>query len=227
MARKIRRQQQISKIPRKKGRYASQDQVTIVDEIIEERSEDEVVEKFAENEIIENVISDNEIEDETVEDWLKEDLEAFKEIGKRFINETLHWHEDASSNIRAIYTGDSRTTLWRKEKKKTELEKHAKEIRKIDTFFKPASEDIGSSKQMPIDTKLDLHTCLEKLNQLCSIGKSKKENYNIFTYDYVRLLSVRQFIQKLLNGEGKIAASNQISQDMWNKGNYMARCIRK
>jgi hypothetical protein len=111
MPRKTRRQQQISKIPRKKGRYASQDQVTIVDEIIEERSEDEVVEKFAENEIIENVISDNEIEDETVEDWLKEDLEAFKEIGKRFINETLHWHEDASSNIRAIYTGDSRTTL--------------------------------------------------------------------------------------------------------------------
>ena len=55
---------------------------------------------------------------------------------------------------------------------------------------------------------------LEKLNQLCSIGKSKKENHNIFTYDYIRLLSVRQFIQKLLNGQGKMAASNQIAQAM-------------
>ncbi|CAG8482429.1 631_t:CDS:2 [Ambispora leptoticha] len=51
------------------GRYASQDQVTaeewMEDEIIEERSEDEAVAKFAENKILENVISDNEIEDET------------------------------------------------------------------------------------------------------------------------------------------------------------------
>jgi len=230
MPRKTKRQQQINKIPRKKGRYASQDQVSaeewMEDKIIEEWS-DEAVEKLAENEILENVISDNEIGDETVEDWLEENLEAFKKIEERFIDEALHWHEDTTSSIRTIYTGDSRTMLWRKENKRTELKEHAKEIKKIDTFFKPASENIRSSKLMPIDTKLNLHKCLEKLNQLCSIGKSRKENYNIFTYDYVRLLSVRQFIQKLLNEEGKMIASSQISQDMWNKEDYMARCIRK
>ena len=68
---------------------------------------------------------------------------------------------------------------------------------------------------------------LEKLNQLYSIRKSKKENHNIFTYDYVRLLSMHHFIQQLIDGQGKMIASNQIAQVMWNKGDYMARCIRK
>ena len=55
---------------------------------------------------------------------------------------------------------------------------------------------------------------LEKLNQLCLIGKFKKENHNIFTYDYVRLLSVRHFIQQLIDGQGKMTVSNQIAQVM-------------
>jgi len=148
---------------------------------------------LTENENLEDIISDNEIGNDTVEDWSEEDFKAFEEIGKRFINEALYWHKDITSSIRAIYTGDLRIMLWRNEKKKAELEEHAKGIKKIDTFFKSASEDIRSSKPIPIDTKTDLHTCLEKLNQLCSIGKSKKENHNIFTYDYVHLLSIRQY----------------------------------
>src|SRR6266498_4132184 len=126
-----------------------------------------------------------------------------------------------------MYTEDSRTTLWRNEKKKAELKEHTKGIKKIDTFFKSAFGGIRSSKPTPIDTKTDLHICLEKLNQLCSIGKSKKENHNIFTYDYVRLLSVHYFIQQLIDRQEKMTASNQIAQVMWNKGDYMARCIRK
>ena len=156
------------------------------DKVIEEWSKEEAVKKLTENENLEDIISDNEIGNDTIEDQSEEDFKAFEKIGKRFINEALHWHKDAISSIRAIYTGDSRTTLWRNEKKKAELEEHAKEIKKIDTFFKLASEGIRLSKPTPIDTKTDLHTCLEKLNQLCSIGKSKKENHNIFTYDYVR-----------------------------------------
>ena len=163
------------------------------DNVIEEWSKEEAVEKLTENENLEDIISDNEIGNDTVEDWSEEDFKAFEEIGKRFINEALYWHKDITSSIRAIYTGDLRIMLWRNEKKKAELEEHAKGIKKIDTFFKSASEDIRSSKPIPIDTKTDLHTCLEKLNQLCSIGKSKKENHNIFTYDYVHLLSIRQY----------------------------------
>ncbi len=197
------------------------------DKVIEEWSKEEAVKKLTENENLEDIISDNEIGNDTVEDQSEEDFKAFKEIGKRFINEALHQHKDVTSSIRVIYTGDSKTMLQRNEKKKAELEEHAKGIKKIDTFFKLASEDIGSSKLTPIDTKTDLHTCLEKLNQLCSIGKSKKENYNIFTYDYIRLLSVCQYTQKLLDREGKMMTSSQIAQVMWNKGDYMAQCIKK
>ena len=117
MTRKTKRQQQISKIPRKKGCFISQDQVTAIekewmeDKVIEEWSKEEAVEKLTENENLEDIISDNEIENDTIEDWSEEDFKAFKEIGKRFINEALHWHKDAISSIRIIYTEDSRTML--------------------------------------------------------------------------------------------------------------------
>ena len=68
---------------------------------------------------------------------------------------------------------------------------------------------------------------LEEINQQCSISKSAKTNHNIFTYDYLRRLSIRRYIQLLLDGQGKMKASDQIAQTMWNKGDYMARYIRK
>ena len=213
---KIKRQQQINKISKKKGHYIFQDQVTIIekkqmkDKVIEDQSKEEAVKKLIENENLEDIISDN----DTVEDWSEKDFKAFKEIGKRFINEALHWHKDTTSSIRIIYTGDSRITLQKNEKKKAELEEHAKGIKKINTFFKLTSRSIRLSKPISINIKTDLYICLEKLNQLYSIGKSKKENHNIFIYDYVRLLSVRQYTQKLLNGEGKMTASSQIAQVM-------------
>ncbi|PKB93037.1 hypothetical protein RhiirA5_387435, partial [Rhizophagus irregularis] len=52
-------------------------------------------------------------------------------------------------------------------------------------------------------------------------------NKNVFTYDYLRHLSIRRYIQLLLDGWGKMDASNQIAQTVWSKGDYIARCIRK
>ena len=63
-------------------------------------------------------IVEDQIEDEINNDWTKEDLNEFEKVGKRFITEVLHWHENAASNIRATYNGTSRTTAWRKKKKK-------------------------------------------------------------------------------------------------------------
>ncbi len=104
--------------------------------------------------------------------------------------------------------------LWRNKKKKAELEEYVKRIKKINTFFKLTSRSIRLSKPISINIKTDLYICLEKLNQLYSIGKSKKENHNIFTYNYIYLLSIRQYIQKLLNREGKMIASSKIAQVM-------------
>ena len=73
----------------------------------------------------------------------------------------------------------------------------------------------------------NLHTRLKEIDQQCIVSKSAKKNEKILTYDYLRCLSIRRFIQLLLDGQGKMNASNNIAQIIWNKGNYMARCIRK
>ncbi|CAB5357698.1 unnamed protein product [Rhizophagus irregularis] len=93
MPRKTKRQQQVSKISRKKGHYVSQDQVII-------------------------------------EDIVTEEIEA---------------HEGADHNIRAVYTGNSRTTVWRKGKEKQKLENETKGMKTLDTFFK-SSETLYSPR---------------------------------------------------------------------------------
>jgi len=49
---------------------------------------------------------------------MEENLKKFKDVGKKLVTETLYWHEDANHSIRAIYTGNLRITIWKKEKKK-------------------------------------------------------------------------------------------------------------
>lgn len=237
MPRKTKRQQQISKLPRKKGRYISQE--TVTEEIIES----EVNEGKAVNETIE-------MEEELVNYWTEEDLKEFEAAGNRLITEALHWHENAKNSIRAAYTKDSRTTMWRNKNKKKELEHDAKGMKTLDTFFKskasisvfssqssqlsqlssesssPSPKTIQSSL-ISVEIIKNLQMRLEEINQQCSISKSAKTNRNIFTYDYLRCLSIRRYMQLLLDGQGKMNASNHIAQAMWNKGDYMARCIRK
>jgi hypothetical protein len=73
-------------------------------DIIEERMEGEVVEDW--------------VDDETVENWIEENLKEFEEVGERLTIEALHWYDGAAKSIRSAYTGNLRTTAWRKEKKK-------------------------------------------------------------------------------------------------------------
>jgi hypothetical protein len=252
MPRKTKRQLQISKIPRKKGRYVSQDQITIEDtklmenETFEERMEGEIDKEWSEGEIIE-LIEDEAvngwIEDGIGKDWTEKDLKEFEDVGKKFVTETLRWHEDATHNIRAVYTGNSRTTTWRKEKKKEKLKEDAKEMRTIDTFFKNFEKSSSSRPSPSLSSESsslllqpsqpflfssdNLRICLEEINQQCLLSKSAKENEKLFTYDHLRRLSIRRFIQLLLDGQGKMDASNNIAQTLWNKGDYMACCIRK
>ena len=71
----------------------------------------------------------------------------------------------------------------------------------------------------------NLQIRLDEINQQCTVTKNVKMNKNVFTYDYLRHLSIRRYIQLLLDGWGKMDASNQIAQTVWNKGDYIARCI--
>src|SRR5581483_3231936 len=112
-------------------------------------------------------------------------------------------------------------------------------MRKLDTFFQTAKIQSTTSLSSPMSISTipstpsissipstegiaNLHRCLEEANRQCSIAKSSKVNSQIFTYDYLRFLSICRFIQLLLDGESKIDASNQIAQSIWNKTDYMA-----
>ncbi len=98
------RQQQISKLSRKKGQYTSQLEET--DEIVSEAFEMEV-ETIKKGEVNKAIG----MKDETVNYWMEEDLGEFEKIGNRLITEALHWHKNAASSIRVAYIGDLRITI--------------------------------------------------------------------------------------------------------------------
>ncbi len=103
MPRKTKRQQQVSKLPRKKGHYIFQE--TATEEIVESETDGKIVgEAFEVDETIK-------MEEESVNYWTEEELKEFEEVGNRLITEALRWHENAANNIRAAYTEDSRTTI--------------------------------------------------------------------------------------------------------------------
>ncbi|GES98821.1 hypothetical protein PHYBLDRAFT_144584 [Rhizophagus clarus] len=243
MTRKTKRQQQVSKISRKKGRFISQDQFFVEELVTEEIETAEESEKWIENDIIEERMEDEAVEDwvddETVENWTEENLKEFEEVGERLTTEVLRWHDGAAKSIRAVYTGNSRTTVWRKKDEKKRLSDDAKGMKTLDNFFKnteirssetlhslrsspfPSSSPFPEITQNPLFSVDNLHKRLEEINQQCLITKSVKKNKELFTYDHLRRLSIRRFIQLLLDGQGKMDASNNIAQAVWNKGELL------
>ncbi|RGB33420.1 hypothetical protein C1646_761713 [Rhizophagus diaphanus] len=128
---KTKRQLQVNKIPRKKGRYISRE--TELEAIESEKwIDNENINEWAEGEIVED-----QIEDEINNDWTK-DLEEFEK------------HEKATGSIRAAYNGTSRTTVWRNTKKKEELARDAKGMRTLDTLFRSTKK----STNMPLPQSL-------------------------------------------------------------------------
>ena len=91
-------------------------------EEIETVEEGEESEKWMENDIIEERIEGEVVKDwiegETAENWIEENLKEFEEVGKKLITKILCWHDGTARNIRAVYTGNSRTTIWRKKPEK-------------------------------------------------------------------------------------------------------------
>ncbi|PKY61908.1 hypothetical protein RhiirA4_487542 [Rhizophagus irregularis] len=76
-------------------------------------------------------------------------------------------------------------------------------------------------------TSTEVSTIYKKSTNTSKRNKSAKTNKNVFTYDYLRRLSIHRYIQLLLDGRSKMDASNQIAQTMWDKCDYITRCIRK
>ena len=98
----------------------------------------------------------------------------------------------------------------KEKKEKNKLNDIAKRMQTLDTFFKNTeiknSEILRSSPslspnitQNPFSSD-NLYIHLEEISQQCSLTKSVKKNKELFTYDYLRCLSIQRFIQLLLNG---------------------------
>jgi len=105
MSHKTKRQQQVSKLSRKKGRYVSQEITRKTEEIVESEEAGKIVDKAVRMEV--KTVE----EGEAVDYWTEEDLRKFEKAGSRLITEALYWYEDATSSIRVAYTRASRTTI--------------------------------------------------------------------------------------------------------------------
>ena len=174
MPRKTKKQQQVSKLSRKKGHYVSQEITRKTEEIVESEEAGKTVDKAVRIEV------ETVEEGEAVNYWTEEDLRKFEEAGSRLITEALHWHEDATSSIRAAYTEASRTTIWRHKNKKKELEYDAIGIKSLDTFFRSTEastsmsslqlsqlslETTQNSSLISIEVTKNLQVCLEEVNK--------------------------------------------------------------
>lgn len=181
--------------------------------------------------------SEKKMEEALEFEWTDVELENFEQVGKKLLNEVLQWDKNTKVSLRSNYNGTSRTTTWRKQKEEEEMKEHAKQYQKLDSYLMSSkklvlnNEDLALSTKKKVENEAQLDTALIKqrineLNIICNVTKSAISNAKVFTYDYVRLLSTRKYLQHLLDGKKKMNSSLQIAQEMWNKGAYMSRCIR-
>ena len=87
MPQPTKRQQQVKNLSRKRGRFVPQE---LPSEVTADTSE----EAFG-------------------PEWEEKELREFEVVGKRFINEALHWNKGAASSLRSVYVRTLRTTIWR------------------------------------------------------------------------------------------------------------------
>ena len=83
------------------------------------------------------------------------DVCADLELPAASIDTIMSWKEGAGSSMRVVYTGDSRTTLRRRETKKQKLNESVKDIPKITTFF----ATVQHKKDIVRNQNLDLSPC--------------------------------------------------------------------
>ena len=94
---------------------------------------------------------------------------------------------------------------------KNKQEGKRKQYQKQDSYLTSSKKLVLDNKDLALSTKeneTQLDTALIKqrineLNIICNITKSAISNAKVFTYDYVRLLSTRKYLQHLLDGKKK------------------------
>jgi len=129
--------------------------------------------------------------------------------GEEITASWLSWNHSAET--RGPYSGNSRTTQWRRRSEKEEEEKFLKEkgFGRITAFFKPHTQE--KEKEKEVQSMGDLEEMMKK-------EKSELQKK--------RILAVLRFLEMVGKGRSKIEASLSISEVLFGAGPYKAICIR-
>lgn len=150
--------------------------------------------------------SDSDSEDEVV---VLEDGSVSDDAQDSILEKLLMWNEDATLPCKAGYTGDSRWTAWRREKKKQKRHESVKTVPKIWSFFPRAD-----SEAPQVITECPIFRVLQALNEQIDITANvvtERRNRRIGKWDFIRKLAVRNYFQCVSEKQPKIESSEKIA----------------
>ncbi|CAG8486586.1 8750_t:CDS:2 [Dentiscutata erythropus] len=146
--------------------------------------------------------------------------------------------------VKRVYSKDSRTTIWRRNKKKEEDEK---KLQNNDISF---TTEKSTSSNILLDTEASSNMLLDAEASSNMLPDDEASNDTLLDAEASSNISLLQSSHETLQsppsptdtasilrmrlddinkqyGQGKMNASIQIAKMIWNKGDYMSRCIRK
>lgn len=82
----------------------------------------------------------------------------------------LVWKDGGGASLRSVYTGNSRTTMWRNQCRKRQRHESVKEFSKITDFFRPIARR-ASFEASPLAMPVDI--ALQMLSQACVITPTR------------------------------------------------------
>lgn len=148
----------------------------------------------------------------------------------------LTWKEGAGSHLRSVYSGDSRTTKWRKQNLEKNKILSSVTSRKITDFFK-IQNSTDCQPSVPADTERisdaisidDGLTILRTFTTLTVNRTHERTLSNISKYDFLRYLALEQYFTLLRSPMSMVKASEIVSARLYpNKGqNNHSRTIRR
>jgi len=160
-------------------------------------------------------------------DYLNEDIVDLLEETKisNRIDALLSWQDGAMENrFRCAYTGNSRTSKWRRKKQKEELNEVAKSSQKITSFFKPITEIKNSSRihlkeaePTPDEpTTVQMQEALKILQEIFMVSKSqqKEKVLTMFSkFQSLQGLAIFQYFKLILDSpRSKMEVSTRLSK---------------
>ena len=153
--------------------------------------------------------------------------DAELEIPSRSVEQLLVWKEGAGSVLRPVYTGDSRTTLWRRENKKQRRHSSVKDVPSITKYF-PVVENDRVDKNTPEDI---ISLSIEKLNTEINVSPNaiiENKNKSTSKWDLLRKIAVRHYLQSVVSRQPKIESSEKIASFLFPDRNavHSGRLIR-